>query len=243
MHAEVKHWVSECEHCVVAKGPYLTARTPMGSITATKPLEVLAMDFTQLEPASDRTLQELPQTLPAEKKRRWPEHLKELCYAYNATPHSTTGYSPFYLMFGREPRLPIDRLVEMEETQGHQPSSRITKHQTELREAHQRAAARLAKEADIRKKRFDCQSRTNVPPIQVGHQVLVRDRTIRGRNKIQDRWSTRVHGVVKQLDNGAYVIEPADGHGSTRVANLAELQVCPPSVLQRTSEQTTKQRS
>ena len=53
MHAEVKRWVSDCERCAVAKGPYLTARTPMGSITATKPLKVLAMDFTQLEPASD----------------------------------------------------------------------------------------------------------------------------------------------------------------------------------------------
>ena len=38
---------------MVAKGPYLTTKTPMGRIIATKPLEVLAMDFTQLEPASD----------------------------------------------------------------------------------------------------------------------------------------------------------------------------------------------
>ena len=53
MHAEVKRWVSECERFAVAKGPYLTARTPMGSIITTKPLKVLTMDFTQLEPASD----------------------------------------------------------------------------------------------------------------------------------------------------------------------------------------------
>ena len=53
MHADVKRWISECERCVVAKGPYLTAKTPVGSIIATKPLEVLTMDFTQLEPASD----------------------------------------------------------------------------------------------------------------------------------------------------------------------------------------------
>ena len=46
VHAEVK-----CKRCAVAKGPYLTARSPMGSISATKPLEVMAMDFTQLEPA------------------------------------------------------------------------------------------------------------------------------------------------------------------------------------------------
>lgn len=49
----VKCWVSEYERCVVAKGPYLPTRTPMGCIIATKPLEVLAMDFTQLEPVSD----------------------------------------------------------------------------------------------------------------------------------------------------------------------------------------------
>ena len=53
MPTDVKQWISECERCVVAKGPYLTAKTPMGSIIATKPLEVLAMDFTQLGPASD----------------------------------------------------------------------------------------------------------------------------------------------------------------------------------------------
>lgn len=32
MPADVKKWISECERCVVAKGPYLTAKTPMGSI-------------------------------------------------------------------------------------------------------------------------------------------------------------------------------------------------------------------
>ena len=62
----------------------------------------------------------------------------------------------------------------------------------------------------------------------------MRDRTVRGRNKIKDRWSTKVHKVIDQLGNGAYVVEPANGHGSTRVVNCAELQVCPPSVLQKT---------
>jgi len=53
LHNDVKKYLSECERCVVAKGPYLTVKTPMTSITASKSLEVLAMDFTLLEPASD----------------------------------------------------------------------------------------------------------------------------------------------------------------------------------------------
>ena len=53
LHNDVKNYLSECERCVVAKGAYLPIKTPMTSIIASRPLEVLAMDFTLLEPASD----------------------------------------------------------------------------------------------------------------------------------------------------------------------------------------------
>ena len=129
----------------------------------------------------NRTLHELLRTLPVEKKRRWPEHLKELCYAYNATPHATTSYPPFYLMFGRDPRLPIDRLIELDETQGQEPSTWVSRREKELRSAHRRAAEKLAKEAAICKQR-----RVKPSTIEIGQRVLVRDRTICGRNKIQD---------------------------------------------------------
>ena len=41
-------------------------------------------------------------SLSKEQKDNWPLHLPSLVFAYNATPHSTTGYQPYELMFGHK---------------------------------------------------------------------------------------------------------------------------------------------
>ena len=46
--------------------------------------------------------------LGEDQKARWSEHLPELLSAYNATRSVVTGYSPYYLLFGRRPRIPVD---------------------------------------------------------------------------------------------------------------------------------------
>ena len=53
MYSDVENWIKNCERCTLAKMPNPRIRPPMGSLLATKPLEILAVDFTVLEPATD----------------------------------------------------------------------------------------------------------------------------------------------------------------------------------------------
>ena len=56
----------------------------------------------------NRTLFGLLKMLKVEDKSDWPSHLPALVFAYNATPHSSTGYQPYELMFGRRVPAPCD---------------------------------------------------------------------------------------------------------------------------------------
>ena len=47
-------------------------------------------------------------TLPDYFKSKWPHHISTLVYAYNCTRSNATGFSPYYLLYGRQPLLPID---------------------------------------------------------------------------------------------------------------------------------------
>ncbi|RXN22182.1 Transposon Ty3-I Gag-Pol poly [Labeo rohita] len=143
----------------------------------------------------NRTLHDLLRSLPSDKKRRWPEHLPELVYAYNVTPHSSTGYSTYFMLFRTQPHLPVDALLGRESEEGME-TNWLSVHKERLQDAHARARAYAEKKATEQAAKHEVE--VYCPEIAVGQQVYLRHR-LAGRNKIQDAWAPQVY-LVKDVN-------------------------------------------
>jgi len=74
-------------------------------------------------------------------KKDWDKYLNPVLFAYRVSPSDVTGESPFYMLYGREPRLPID--VSLLPPREISPS--IAEHRARVVE-HIEIAHRIAKE-------------------------------------------------------------------------------------------------
>ena len=168
----------------------------------------------------NRTLHDRLRTLPPEKKRRWPDFLPEIIYAYNCTPHSTTGYSPYYLLFGREPILPVDHLLGGLVDDTPLEEEWVVDHQQRLADAF----SETQRQAELRKTRHD--RHVNDTGLVVGTEVYIRNRII-GRNKIQDKWRAEPYVVTERRDptGNVYTVQPLHGGGPIKTLNRRDLRV------------------
>ncbi|KAK7918908.1 hypothetical protein WMY93_010192 [Mugilogobius chulae] len=290
MSADIKQWVQQCERCQVAKDSAPVPHSYMGHLLASRPNEILAIDFTVLEPTrhgienvlvmtdvftkytvavptrdqraptvahvltkewffkfgvpsrihSDQgrcfegaLLHQLCDLYHVEKSRTTAYHPagNGQCERFNRTLHNllrtlpssqkhdwaSTGESPFFLMFGREPRLPVDfALGHVQEPLPGTVQHWVTEHCSKLKVAFAGARERLLTNANRRKERHDFHVRE--APLQVGQLVYLRDHGARGRHKIQDLWRPDLYQVLKVPtgDGPVYTVAPAANLQATR---------------------------
>ena len=92
----------------------------------------------------NRTLQAMIATITVDHPFDWEEALPKVCIAYNTSIHSTTGYSPFYLMYGREPRLPIDIIYGTQSQSSTSVDHFVQKSHTLMEQAYNRVREHLS---------------------------------------------------------------------------------------------------
>jgi hypothetical protein len=60
-----------------------------------------------------RTLKSMIKSYVDENQSDWDENLNELAFAYNSSVHASTGYTPYELVFGVQPRIPLDLILDV----------------------------------------------------------------------------------------------------------------------------------
>ena len=166
----------------------------------------------------NRTLLEMLGTLPEEQKAVWKKYVAPLVHAYNSTRNDATGFSPYFLMYGRHPKLPVDIFLGLEPRELPKRTQHCYAEQLRQRlaTAYRLASSHANKVASRNKARYDLNTRAAI--LQPGDRVLVRVVAPTGNYKIADRWEAHPYTVVKQVNPNipVYVVKQEQGGSSTR---------------------------
>ena len=124
--------------------------------------------------------------LEEDRKVCWSEYLPELLLAYNATCSAVTGYSSYYLLFSRRPRIPIDYLFPTLHDSPHQTKMEVSvvAMQKRLKEAFT-VARHLTSEEVARQCRY-YDHKAGAVALQPGDIVMVCTDGFVGKRKVKD---------------------------------------------------------
>ena len=172
-----------------------------------------------------QTLRRMIAKMDPDKRAKWPSHLGPILIAYNATRSLITGYSPYFLMFGRQPRLPVNLLFP---TVQRDENSRTTDEYImslydKLNSVLESARDTTILEAQRQKWLYD--HKAGAVELHPGDKVLVKLDVFRGqRRKLKNRWGDALHTVVKCVADGipAYEVEN-DANKKRQVLHQAQL--------------------
>ena len=124
--------------------------------------------------------------LEEDRKACWSEQLPELLMAYNATRSAVTGYSPYYLLFSRRPRIPVDYLFRTLHDSPHQTKMEVSvvAMQKRLKEAF--AVARCFTSEEVARQCRYYDRKAGAVALQPGDIVMVRTDGFVGKRKVKD---------------------------------------------------------
>ncbi|KAI2647670.1 Protein NYNRIN [Labeo rohita] len=238
MSAYVQEHCQNCWQCSISKSSHPVARAPMGHLLASKPNQILAIDFTTLEPSSDGRENVLIMTdvfskytlaVPTRDQRAITVAsvlVQEWFYKLGvpARIHSDQGRN----FESATPRLPVDFLLGgVENPVMGSVEDWVARHQEGLRVTYGRVKARLEEAAAHKKTLYD-QAVKDQPLIE-GQLVHLRESGVRGRNKIQNQWSTKLYKIVRAPRPGGqvYSISPLEEPLQIKHVHRSLLKVAP----------------
>ena len=177
----------------------------------------------------NRTLKNMIGKMSKPRKDTWPNYLASAIMAYNCTRSAVTGYSPYFLMFGRRPRLPIDfyfPTVRDPPKGTKKISKQVDEILSTMKECCEEARRSNARESQ-RQTRF-YNRRFNASNLRPGDKVLLRTDAFKGKRKLKDNWSDEVFTIVRQLHPRVPTFEIRSEGGNLKTAHRNRLLLYEP---------------
>lgn len=145
---------------------------------------------------------------------------------------SSTGQTPFYLMFGREPRLPIDLAFKTNPYEDKQTMTHYIEKLKERLETSYNLAQQNVKQSQERQKDF-YDRKVRGATLKTGDRILVKIVSFTGKHKIADKWESEPYLVLSQPnpDIPVYRVHREDKSGKVRTLHrnlLLPLNFIPP---------------
>ena len=121
--------------------------------------------------------------------------------AYNGTRSAVTGYSPYFLLFGRKARMPVDHLFPTLHDSPHQTKMEVSvaAMQKRLKEAFAVARHLTSQEAAKQWCYYDCKA--GAVALQPGDVVMVCTDGFVGKWKVKDWWEDGGFIVESRLED------------------------------------------
>ena len=146
------------------------------------------------------------------------------CMAYNTSVHPTTGYTPFYLMFGREARMPVD-IHGTPTPQVSSPAEYAGRLCQDLELAYHRVRVQLGHKLCRQKDLYD--RKVHGRPYECGELVWLYSPVVpRGQSKkLRHPW-TGPFRVVRKLSDAVYRIQNTQVPRQRLVVHFDCLKLC-----------------
>ncbi|CAF3506519.1 unnamed protein product [Rotaria socialis] len=144
------------------------------------------------------------------ENNNWDEYLQAVVFAYNTGVHKTTKYSPFEMLYGRAPYLPIN--APPTHFTFIKPNDYFEQLKKTLRIYQQAAKSNIIQQQQINKNWYD-RNRLD-PHYQIGNKVLTRIHGLRG--KLDPKFSVTPK-IIIHVNHPIYIVEDEITHVQSQV--------------------------
>lgn len=145
-----------------------------------------------------------------ESRNNWEEYLERSLLACRIRAHRATGFSPFFLVYGQNPKIPGDELLpsmhDLDEVELINPRLEELNH---LKESRKEAIDNLRKQKAQMIRSFQKQLRPSARQhLKAGRAVLIRNEA---KKKFEPTWLGPLL-IKSELPNGLFELKTIDGH-------------------------------